>query len=96
MSGRDPQAGTVHRTAAEDTGPPSLVYVIEDDPGVARLVLSALQEFGFNCEAFGNGAAALRRLQVESPTCASSTWACPTWTASTSCGASPPRRTRAC
>ena len=68
MTGRDTHgSSTVHRVAAEDTGPPSLVYVVEDDPGVARLVLSALREFGFNCEAFDNGAAALRRLQVEKP-----------------------------
>jgi len=70
MSEREQQhagSSTVHRAAGEDAGTPALVYVIEDDPGVARLVISALQEFGFNCETFGSGAAALRRLQVEKP-----------------------------
>ena len=53
--------------AGEDGRPPALVYVIEDDAAVARLVLSALREFGFACEIFGTGAAVLRRLQTETP-----------------------------
>ncbi|MEJ8814199.1 response regulator transcription factor [Variovorax ureilyticus] len=59
--------GTVHRAGGEEAGTRALVFVIEDDTGVARLVLSALQEYGFNCETFGSGAAALRRLQIEKP-----------------------------
>ena len=51
----------------DDGSPPSLIFVIEDDPGVARLVLSALKEFGFACEGFQTGAAALRRMQSEKP-----------------------------
>jgi DNA-binding response OmpR family regulator len=62
-----PGSGTVHRAAGEDAGTPALVYVVEDDPGVARLVIAALQDFGFNCETFGSGAAALRRMQMEKP-----------------------------
>ncbi|HZF86738.1 MAG TPA: response regulator transcription factor [Burkholderiaceae bacterium] len=63
-----PAGVSQHRTAAhDDSSPPALVYVVEDDPAVAKLVLSALQEFGFACQAFGNGAAVLRQLQVEKP-----------------------------
>lgn len=51
----------------EDSSPPALVYVIEDDPAIARLVVVALSDFGFACEAFGSGAAVLRRLQTEKP-----------------------------
>jgi len=51
----------------DDSAPPALIYVIEDEPEVARLVLSALGEFGFNCEGFATGAAVLRRLQYEKP-----------------------------
>jgi DNA-binding response OmpR family regulator len=45
----------------------ALVYVVEDDPEVARLVTMALRDFGFACEAFGDGAGVLRRLQLEQP-----------------------------
>ncbi len=49
------------------SGPPSLVFVIEDDPAVAALVVSALQEFGYATETFHNASAALRRLPVQRP-----------------------------
>jgi two-component system OmpR family response regulator len=55
------------RTPAEDGVPPSLIFVIEDDADVARLVLAALKEFGFTCEGFQTGAGALRRMQTEKP-----------------------------
>ncbi|ACB35842.1 two component transcriptional regulator, winged helix family [Leptothrix cholodnii SP-6] len=45
----------------------ALVYVIEDDDDVARLVVHALHEFGFLTETFRSGAAVLRRLQTERP-----------------------------
>lgn len=45
----------------------ALVYVIEDDEDVARLVVHALHEFGFLTETFRSGAAVLRRLQTERP-----------------------------
>ncbi len=45
----------------------SLIFVVEDDEAVARLVVSALKEFGFATESFGSGTAALRRLQNRRP-----------------------------
>ena len=41
---------------------PELVYVVEDDPDVARLVVLALHDFGFATETFGSGAAVRHRL----------------------------------
>jgi two-component system OmpR family response regulator len=55
------------RHGNDSSAPPALVYVIEDDPDVARLVLAALRDFGFACEVFGTGGAVLRRLQFEKP-----------------------------
>ncbi|WP_088280011.1 response regulator transcription factor [Ideonella sp. A 288] len=49
------------------TAPAALVFVIEDDAAVARLVSSALQEFGFAVESFRGGGAALRRLATQRP-----------------------------
>ena len=47
--------------------PASLIYVVEDDAAISKLVVSALHEFGFATEAFRNGASVLRRLQTERP-----------------------------
>jgi len=55
------------RHALAEGAPPSLIYVIEDDPAVAKLVLSTLAEFGFNCEGFQTGTSVLRRMQAEKP-----------------------------
>ena len=44
-----------------------LIYVVEDDDAITKLVLAALHEFGFATEAFRNGASLLRRLQTERP-----------------------------
>jgi two-component system, OmpR family, response regulator len=44
-----------------------LIYVVEDDDAIARLVVAVLHEFGFATEAFRNGASVLRRLQTERP-----------------------------
>ncbi len=53
---------------SSDTAPPApLIYVVEDDPAIAKLVLAVLHEFGFATEAFRNGATVLRRLQTERP-----------------------------
>jgi len=46
---------------------PVLVYVVEDDPDVSRLVVAALREFGFQAEAFADGASALRRVPAKRP-----------------------------
>src|SRR5436305_21182 len=47
--------------------PSALIYVVEDDAEVSRLVLMALHEFGFVTQAFRDGATVLRRLQSERP-----------------------------
>lgn len=49
------------------SGAPALVYVVEDDDDVARLVVAALHEFGFLTETFRNGTSLLRRLVTERP-----------------------------
>ena len=54
--------------AASETGASrQLIYVVEDDEAVARLVVQALAEFGHPVEWFRNGATVLRRLQTERP-----------------------------
>ena len=52
--------------AAADPAAP-LIFVVEDDDAVAKLVVAALHEFGFVTEAFRNGAAVLHRLRTERP-----------------------------
>lgn len=51
---------------ARDASSP-LIYVVEDDPEVARLIAHALESFGFQVDVFGQAGNALRRLQVEKP-----------------------------
>ncbi len=46
---------------------PTLVYVVDDDPDVGRVVALTLQEFGFAAMTFRDGASVLRRLQTERP-----------------------------
>ena len=46
---------------------PALIYVIEDELSIARLVQSVLVEFGFEVECFHTGASVLRRLPVRRP-----------------------------
>jgi two-component system, OmpR family, response regulator len=54
--------------ARTDAAPPAaLIYVVEDDDAIAKLVVAALHEFGFATEAFRNGATVLRRLRTERP-----------------------------
>ncbi len=45
----------------------ALIYVVEDDDAITKLVLAALHEFGFATEAFRHGEALLRRLRTEHP-----------------------------
>ncbi len=53
---------------ADDAAPPeALIFVVEDDDAVSRLVVDALHQFGFAAEAYRNGANVLRRLQTERP-----------------------------
>ena len=47
--------------------PPPLVFVVEDEPEIARLITSALQAHGMRCEWFHDGAALMRHLPVEQP-----------------------------
>ena len=47
--------------------PAPLVYVIEDDADVARLIVLTLQDFGFVTETFRSGGAVQRRLKTERP-----------------------------
>lgn len=49
------------------TAPRQLIYIIEDDESVARLVVRTLEEFGFPTEWFRDGASVLRRLKTERP-----------------------------
>ena len=59
MNAMGPRAGAA--------APAPLIYVVEDDDAISKLVVSALHEFGFATEAFRNGATVLRRLQTERP-----------------------------
>jgi len=47
--------------------PMPLVYVVEDDPGVAQLIERALLKYDFRCRCFDTGGAFLRQLRSESP-----------------------------
>ena len=59
---------TATRPRADDAGPPeALIFVVEDDDAVSKLVVDALHQFGFSTEAYRNGANVLRRLQTERP-----------------------------
>jgi two-component system OmpR family response regulator len=52
---------------AADAARPALIYVVEDDDAIARLVVMALHDFGFATAVFRDGASVLRRLQTERP-----------------------------
>ena len=58
---------TNQATKAETGAARQLIFVVEDDEGVARLVMRALEEFGHPVEWFRDGTTALRRLQTERP-----------------------------
>ena len=49
------------------SSPQSLIYVVEDDAGVAQLLQRTLSEYGFHVEIFNTAAAIIRRLQSERP-----------------------------
>ena len=53
--------------AADAAPPAALIYVVDDDAAIAKLVVDALHEFGFATESFGHGAALLRRLRSGRP-----------------------------
>ena len=55
------------RSSTEPGALRQLIYVVEDDEGVARLVMRALEEFGHPVEWFRDGKSVLRRLQTERP-----------------------------
>jgi two-component system, OmpR family, response regulator len=52
---------------SDTAAPAPLIYVVEDDDAIAKLVVAALHEFGFVTESFRNGATVLRRLRTERP-----------------------------
>lgn len=45
----------------------ALVYVVEDDAGVARLLLHTLEAYGYAAQHFGDGASVLRQLPRRRP-----------------------------
>lgn len=51
----------------ECSGAAPLIYVVEDDADVARVVVQALREFGFASEVFRDAAGLLRRLTSGQP-----------------------------
>ncbi len=55
------------RPVAPTTAVRQLIYVVEDDEAVARLVVRALEEFAYSVEWFRNGSSVLRQLQTERP-----------------------------
>ena len=44
-----------------------LVFIVEDEPDIARLISSSLAEYGFNSETFGTGRALLARARKVQP-----------------------------
>ncbi|PTD97850.1 DNA-binding response regulator [Pseudothauera lacus] len=44
-----------------------MVYIVEDDEAVARLIRSALEKYDFSVDCFPSGAALLRQLQQRTP-----------------------------
>jgi DNA-binding response OmpR family regulator len=55
------------RPITEAGVPRGLIFVVEDDEDVARLVVRTLEEFGHPVEWFRDGFSVLRRLQIERP-----------------------------
>ena len=51
----------------EQASAAALIYVIEDEPDVSRLVMRTLHEFGFRTQPFRDGAAVLRHVWTEQP-----------------------------
>ncbi len=49
------------------TAPEALIFVIEDDDAVSKLVIDTLHQFGFATQAHRSGAHVLSRLQTERP-----------------------------
>jgi len=58
-----------HTHPADDgaSAMPDLIYVVEDDDAVARLITLTLTDFGFATEHFRTGGQLLRRLAIERP-----------------------------
>jgi DNA-binding response OmpR family regulator len=47
--------------------PAELIYIVEDDPAIARLICTTLEKFGYRWELFPNGGAYLRALKSRVP-----------------------------
>ena len=50
-----------------DPGHRPLIFIIEDDDAIARIVERTLKEFEFSVECFRDGSSVLRRLQIKRP-----------------------------
>ena len=59
-----PSQAQPHSQARPQAAGAPLVYVVEDDDAINRLVVTALHEFGFATESFRDGASVLRRLST--------------------------------
>ncbi len=44
-----------------------LIYIVEDDPGVARLIRQTLEKYGFSAECFSSGKSFLQQLKSSRP-----------------------------
>jgi two-component system, OmpR family, response regulator len=44
-----------------------LIYIVEDDAAVARLIAGTLEKYGFRSETYASGAALLRQLRLRTP-----------------------------
>jgi two-component system OmpR family response regulator len=47
--------------------PVALIFVVEDDHAVSKVVVDTLRQFGFAAEEFRSGANVLRRIEIERP-----------------------------
>lgn len=62
-----------------------LIFLVEDDMSVARLIATILRDYQFKCECFRTGSELFRRLRTATPIYALSTSVCQIWTAWKSC-----------
>lgn len=60
-------AGTNAGTNTDGRAKRPLLFVVEDEPDIARLIAGTLDGFGYQCELFRRGADALRRVKAAAP-----------------------------
>ena len=66
------------------------VLVVDDEPRIVQLARDYLENAGFSVLTAGDGARPSTRSALAGQTSSSSTWGCPSWTASTSPARSAP------